>query len=344
MKKVLKQAILLRLSLLLLSLTLLLSATILPVGAASNDYVGWNLDGESDTLTAFFPEDDSVVVYHRYEDHPRLRFAPISDFLYHNEVEYRGVTYSVRSGTRGGDTVVLEDDEGNIRIYVTETGKKELDTLLTDTEPTYSIIFYQEGSFLRYRNMDNKFHKQLRSICKDTDTETKTETLYDLRYAPRFEVCAYSADGFMNANSGMLFDLAGELYYTDVFDLPSSAFDENGALTPSKDVSVTLYRLPEEMETDTYADLYNAYTYYGYSVYESRASASLDDDDASNFLIYFAVIVLGLLLPVAPFVLGLCLPHSHKQRYKKRWYLLTLLAAIWMLLGILLLVLMIVAL
>ncbi len=347
MKKTLKYAFLPRLSLLLVAMILLLSAAVLPIGAKTDskdgNYVGWSYDAGADTLTAYFPEDGTVKIYHRYE-HIRLRFSGDHDFMYKKSVTHDGVTYNIHSGERGGETVVLEDKEGNIRMYASEKGKSELNALIGEKEPTFISLFYRQGTSLCYYDMTRGFNEEIHRLSKDPETKTVDETLYDLRYAPRYELWANTDDGFLSVNTGFLFDLAGELYYLDIFDLPASAFDEEGRLIPSESVTVTLYRLPAHAEEEGYRGIHTPRTVYRYSLHEVRLDLMEDDDDSAAAVIYLAVIVLGILLPVAPFVLGLCLPHSAKQGYKKRWYLLTILGGTWMLLGILLLVLMIVVL
>lgn len=348
MKKIMKYTFLLRPALLLLALTLLLSAAVLPIGAITDsfdgNYVGWSYDDGDDSLTAYFPEDSTVRVYRRYE-HARLRFSGDYDFLYEKSVTVDGVTYSIHAGDRGSETVVLEDDDGNIRVYASEKGKSELDALMGEADPDFVSVFFRQSTNLRYCDMTRGFSEEIHKLSKDPHAETVTETLYDLRYAPRYELWAATEDGFLSVNTGFLFDLAGELYYLDIFDLPASALDGEGCLIPSESVTVTLYRLPADAEEEGFRGIYSPRTVYRYSKQEVRVDLMEDDGGASEAaVIYLAVIVLGILLPVAPFVLGLCLPHSRRQGYKKRWYLLTILGGAWILLGILLLILMIVVL
>jgi hypothetical protein len=129
-------------------------------------------------------------------------------------------------------------------------------------------------------------------------------------------------------------------------DLPIAALDENGQILPKESVTVTLYRVPDEWQQDSYNAVYRASTHYLWGV-ESEAGYGgglMGSEPAPVAFVYFTVAILGIAVPIAPLVLGLCLPHSAKQGYKKRWYLLTIFGGAWMLLGILVLVMMIVAL
>ena len=42
-----------------------------------------------------------------------------------------------------------------------------------------------------------------------------------------------------------------------------------------------------------------------------------------------ATVFFGILLPIAPLVMGLVLPHSQKRGYPKYWYALAIAAALW---------------
>ena len=184
------------------------------------------------------------------------------------------------------------------------------------------------------------------TITADPEAETLTDTLHGLRYAPRYELWLYDNDEMIAVNRGYLFDLAGDMYFIPAGDIPISALDENGQILPREGVTVTLYRVPDDWQQDSYNAVYRASTHYLWGV-ESEAGSgnnTLTGDPAPVEFVYFTIAILGIAVPIAPLVLGLCLPHSAKQGHKKRWYLLTIFGGAWMLLGILVLVMMIVAL
>ena len=106
----------------------------------------------------------------------------------------------------------------------------------------------------------------------------------------------------------------------------------------------------KEAEQDAYYHIYTASTHDRWSVEHEGGymgglfDPDLSDEDLPVGLVYFTIAFLGIIAPIAPLVLGLCLPHSAKQGYKKRWYLLAYLGGAWMVMGVVLLVVMIVAL
>lgn len=333
----------LRLSPLLLALTLLLSCFVLPIAAEdTNRYTAWSYDPVTDTLTATFPEGDEVR-YIRY-DHTRLRYDEQPNYLYNAAVMIDGIEYCVYTSFRKDETLMLVDGNGNCLIYVTEPCKQELEEFLTEQQHTTTRLCYKVGDHYRVKGMGKSFHKEMRRLIENPATETLTDTLYGLRYAPRYELWAQvNNNDVLSVNVGFLFDLAGEMYYLNVFDLPDSAYAEDGSLKPSEDITVTLCRLPDEQAENAYEAVYNAIVPYTSESIERENRDALNDIPPQAFT-YFTVILLGILLPIVPLILGLCLPHSKKQGYRKRWYLLAILGGVWMLLGILLLVLLIVAL
>ena len=208
----------------------------------------------------------------------------------------------------------------------------------------------------RHCELDNKgsFLESMVKLTKASDTETVTDTLYGLRYAPRYELWLYDDDTMIAVNYGFLFNLMGELYYLPVRGLPATALDKNGELNPTEAVTVTLYRLPDDLMEDTIDDITNATYHYTYGVeneggylgglVDPDLGLGIGTEDVPAGLVYFTIALLGIIAPIAPLVLGLTLPHSRKQGYSKRWYLLAYLSGAWMVMGVVLLVAMIAAL
>ena len=350
MKKLMKYAILPRALVLLLALTLAVTASVLPAAAAAEKvYTEWVYDESAETLTATFPDGDTEV-YYRVEDSIHLRHDPEYSYVFHNSVRIGGIPYDVYAMGKGGDTLALSDTGENWLFFVTEEQMKEVEQLYDAKDSCRVTLSYDEADNHLHRTMDKDFLKDLRKLTADPEAETLTDTLYGLRYAPRYELWLYDESNMVAVNEGFLFDLAGEMYYASVRDLPTAALDGEGKLVPSQNVTVTLYRLTEEMEEAAYYAVYTASTHYRWSVeYEGGylgglIEPTIPDEDLPVALVYFTIAFLGIILPIAPLVLGLCLPHSAKQGYQKRWYLLAYLSGAWMVMGVVLLVAMIVAL
>lgn len=346
MKHNMKYGVLPRLLALLFAVTLLLTAAITPAAASGKTYTEWFYDDAAETLTAIFPDGEEAV-YLRYEGDPCLRYVPDFRFKYHDTVTVGGTEYAVYAAGEGCESLALESEDGEVLFFLTKDRRADMEAMSKGNEVLRPHLIYQQGEdTLRY-SMSRTFLRELNNLMKDPLTETVTDTLYGLRYAPRYELWLYDEDTFLAVNGGFLLDLAGEMYYLNIRELPASALDGEGKLIPSESVTVTLYRLPEMQEEEAREAVSYAYGNGNWidTEYEAGFMDDITDEDMPPFaFVYLTIALLGIALPIAPLVLGLCLPHSKKQGYKKRWYLLTVLGGAWMLLGILVLVMMIVVL
>lgn len=340
-----KQSVLPRLLALVFALALLLATAVTPVAAAKGDFTEWTYDAAARTLTATFPN-GKTETYLRVEDHIHLRYDPAYDYEYRNTAVIDGYAYDVYAAEEGGDVLAAVNAAGEWVFFATEKEMKKVEAMYTQEGTKVTSLTYLRMDEYQHYDMDKKFLWVLYELLKDPEAETLTDTLHGLRYAPRYELWLYDNDEMIAVNRGYLFDLAGDMYFIPAGDIPAAALDENGQILPKESVTVTLYRVPDDWQQDSYNAVYRASTHYLWGV-ESEAGSgnnTLTGDPAPVEFVYFTIAILGIAVPIAPLVLGLCLPHSAKQGHKKRWYLLTIFGGAWMLLGILVLVMMIVAL
>lgn len=340
-----KQSVLPRLLTLVFALALLLTLAVTPVAAAKGDFTEWAYDAATRTLTATFPDGDTET-YYRVEDTIQLRYDPAYAFEYRNTVSIDGHRYDIYAAEEGGDVLAALNAAGEWIFFATEDEMKTVEDLYTWEDTQVSALSFLREDEYRHYYMDKKYLRVLYELPSDAKAETLTDTLHGLRYAPRYELWLYDDDDMIAVNRGYLFDLAGDMYFIPAGDLPAAALDENGQILPKESVTVTLYRVPDEWQQDSYNAVYRASTHYLWGV-ESEAGYGgglMGSEPAPVAFVYFTIAILGIAVPIAPLVLGLCLPHSAKQGHKKRWYLLTIFGGAWMLLGILVLVMMIVAL
>ena len=345
MKHNMKYSVLPRLLALVFALALLLATAVTPVAAAKGGFTEWTYDAASRTLTATFPN-GKTETYLRVEDSIYLRYDPAYDFEYRNTANIDGHAYDVYAAEEGGDVLAAVNAAGEWVFFATAEEMKKVEAMYTQEGTKVTSLTYLRMDEYQHYDMDKRFLWVLYELLSDPEAETLTDTLHGLRYAPRYELWLYDRDEMIAVNRGYLFDLAGDMYFIPAGDIPAAALDENGQILPREGVTVTLYRVPDDWQQDSYNAVYRASTHYLWGV-ESEAGSgnnTLTGDPAPVEFVYFTIAILGIAVPIAPLVLGLCLPHSAKQGYKKRWYLLAIFGGAWMLLGILVLVMMIVAL
>ena len=151
MKKLMKYVVLPRALVLLLAMSLMLVASVLPAAAASEKvYTEWTYDQTNQTLTATFPNGDTEV-YYRVEANPHLRYDPDYSFKYYNSVRVDGSSYKIYAAEDGGDTLALYGFNEDWIFFVTEEQMKEVEELYeakSDGHATTLASYSSSTSFI----------------------------------------------------------------------------------------------------------------------------------------------------------------------------------------------------
>ena len=70
-------------------------------------------------------------------------------------------------------------------------------------------------------------------------------------------------------------------------------------------------------------------------IYEDELTFDPDEEMATSIAAFWGcLIIFGFILPIAPLVVGLVMPHSAKRGCPTRWYLVALLSAVWIAIAI----------
>ncbi len=354
----------------LVAIVLTLSVLTLPAVAAPDPdeaYTTWSVNEAGQTITATFPAVDNwsskpavTKIYRLYTGTAsnRWRYTPIELYKCAQPVKMGGKTYDAYLPARAEEILILQEqtksdtEQASVQFYCTDKGAAFLDSLadMDGKQDTYRLMF-AEHSTTKYAtlNMDSQsWLKDCLALPQNSEAETEVLSLSHLRYAPQYTLWAmdstYAAFGLM---VGCIYDLNGTLYYLDVQALPSYLLDQEGNPNYACADFVTLYALDETL----YAPFNRARSYastFQTAITPEISSDIWDDvlevDGAMVNVAYNSVIFLGILLPVAPVVLGLALPRRQKKASpsQKRWYILAIIGGAWMLLGSLLLVLLLI--
>lgn len=322
----------LRLLSLLIALSLVLGGGALTVSADDDRYTQWEYDPATDTLTALYPNGISDVFTQIGELSNRIRYMPSVHYNYHNDADMGGGSMSVSAPSFMSRYAVLGDGTA----LATKEGHEELANMLKGTVNNGHRIC-ADGSSDYYCSASLSLLTDLRTL---DDSQAVSYTLFDLRDIHRYEIFGMSNGGWYGVLLGYIFETQDGLFFADPADLPDNCFSDNAKLLPKTTETLSLIPLTEELTETVYERVAEVTLHH--DSYHSESSFVEDSfEQATTGLIYTTIIILGILVPIAPIVLGLCLPHSKGLGYKKRWYLLTALGGAWMLLGILLLILMI---
>lgn len=319
-----------RLPALLLALILLLTAGALTATAADDNYTTWEYDTATGILTATYPTGRTADFTRVGDLSNRLRCMPTVEYSYRNSARMDSDRLSVTASYFMANYIKLDDGTQ----MATKKGHQELAEMVSgEIHNGYRI--YAGDSTSYYYSMSQNTLAALEAL---DGTGSVSYTLFELKDVHRYEIFGMSEGSWYGILLGYIFETEDGLFYADPRDLPENCLSSNAELLPKTTVSLSLTPLDEELTEIVYG-LVTEISYHRHT-YNSESSYDLENsiEEATVGLIFTSVIVLGILVPIAPIVLGLCLPHSKRLGRKKRWYLLAGLGFGWMALGLLLLV------
>ena len=276
----------------------------------------WDLSEDGKTLTSGFD------VYTLYT-------LPVGYYLnYHTYYEYANPTDTyagVVSYEKDGAFVWLDRNEPT--FYATEAGARALDAFLEGEVGKYRLkdAAYSNTSVLTADTVDSL--EALMAAGKNK----KTTDVSALRDAERYDLTAHDKTDTVATVVGAVYHIDGVYYYLGSQGLGTQFFDADGYFS-YRSGSVSLVPLDTTL-TETVEDAIDHLEYerveYKFEDDEYGSSSLFGDKEAAVSAFWCATVFFGLLLPIAPLVIGLVLPHSQKRGYPKYWYALAIAAALW---------------
>lgn len=321
-----KKTVFYRVLLLAVSILLAWNAFLLIPSAESPDapLLDWSITPNGLTLS------DGTRTFSRYTLPTDAKWEPILSYYVFDagdtELHIKGTesyqSARIASPARDSEIIFLQATYIEAGIYVTEDGKTALDHFFETRE---------NGSYRLARGayytapIDTETALSLgQEFSEITETDVTRLALLE-----RFSLVVYDKSGAIQWKLGDLYCFEnGAVGYVDYKMLNNSHFDAEGnfsyrsgtapvILLPSN-IADTLQASAEQIE-------------YCEPDYEYEAPAS----PFINFLPLFwtICIIIGYILPLILLLLGLFLPRSKKRGNPKRWYVIAVLAAIWIVLA-----------
>ena len=320
---------------LLLALLLTLSCASLPAMAETETqaedslYMTWFYAPSTSVVNGHDPRTDTDYRYSPVTMmSTRIFFLPDNYFQYANTVEKHGKEQEITAPGFGSDFIVVDE-----QLMATNEGKKYL-TSLAKAKSNFTEYRIKFNSLTGY--MSEGFYD---SIKKTNGATGEERSLFSLRDETCYTILGFGQDRWFGVPVAFIYELEDGLYFASALNLGEDCYDENGELLPKNNTYLSLYPLSEDLTSEAYRIINKiSYRLPNYT-YEARDSFWDNEDEGNITLAMVSTVILGIMLPIAPITLGLCLPHSSKMGRKKRWYLLAALGAAWLLLGILILVL-----
>ena len=332
MKRIRKNLPILRGLLTALSLLLVLSGSMLTAFAQDDLFTTWEYVSSTGGLTATFPDGDTTVYTPAKDLSNRIRAFRFNRFYYENVAEYGKLRITVEAPAYDSDFLYLDKEDLHL---ATADGQKTL-RKLSSGEGVSRYIICMGSAYTA------TISSRLLSDLSELDpASATTHTLFELKDVNRYEIFGMENSNYYGVLLGYVFETEEGLFYADASDLPDSCLSVNAELLPKTTNTLSLVPLTQEVSDDFYKRVSGLSLQYPSYKYESEYVADNMDslDGVAVGMAYATVILLGILLPVAPMVVGFVLAHKTGQR--KRWHLLSILGILWMILGLALLVLLI---
>ncbi len=294
------------------------------------------------------------VVYERVTLPADCRDFTFSNrYVYMNPVKVYGsqLNYGeVSSSEKGGYLVRVQNNygDGEVSFYYR-------------SDMMAQFQYYAEGRGNRYVLRDpmgdpNDFDTRdgyydvsielVESLKNASKSEGYTVNVTDLQGLGKMELRHMDPSGMLTTLKGVIYAMPDGTYaWMDYATLDNSHFDADGYFS-YRSGQVTVYDMGTDFMTvleQNAGERYQKYAKYTFEFDELALNDPLDGMNSSssyNEGSFMALMILvGYLLPIAPFVVALVFARSPKMSHPKRWYMVAGMAVLWILLAILLTVL-----
>ena len=324
---------------LLVITAVLLSVFTLCTSAFTSDesFAEWEISDDGKELIRY--EDDEETVYRRLNIGQNRYSLDNKIYYFASNISFDGFYFSIAASSHDSNTVYLENAyNGELTAYVRDGG----DDLISFVTGEYEVarIFYRDSAVLT----DNEFISKL-----DDMSESKlTSAVSELRDVEMLEVYTYDSEDILSHLHGAIYLIDDVPYYVNYDALGNNYFDSNGYFSYNKG-EVDLFPITGNVLTE-YEQLLEEMEYYSIEInYEDEYDDFFEEeiifelDEASAMVLLIVVIVIfGIAIPTAPFIISLINLFKKKAKHVFVTYVTFVAAAIWLVLGITMLVLIII--
>lgn len=311
-----------------LALCMLIAALTVCGAAAAEEsrYVEWTLSEDEETLTG------DGKVYTVYYAPISYTFDTKNRFVYENTVERSIGTTTVRSYAYSGEYAWLHRD-GYSRLFVTDKGRQMLSEFFSGETALYRLLDMDEN-VASFDAATAQMLATMHSAGASAEMDVR-----ELEGVTRYEIEAYDETDSLFYQYGCVYRLSdGKYYYLHYLTLDNAHFDSDGDFS-YRSGSVKLVLLSDNIGTVIEdaagrTEYRERTTTYERDLY--AAEGEYTDTDGSGFwIVAFWVVfaLLGFAAPLPFLIAGFVLPRSKKRGYPEYWYILAIIASIWLLLS-----------
>ena len=268
--------------------------------------------------------------YYRYELPIGYEVDFKFNYYFDGEVSAnRTSEYSIMSYARDGEIIALNDYYSNY-YYVTDIGRASIEKLAAGNFA--SARLYEDYGYVS--DIDREVLEKLDKL--DTGTTVEVSELADLNY---YQIRTYDSTDSVYYVYGALYEYDGGMWYLNYDRLSNDYFDADGNFSYRRG-SVTIYQVNGSAAYDEIIEAEDSFYYfYEGSEYENDSvfgdfGWNIDGVVFAKVLFWVLFVIVGVALPVVPFVAGIKNSRSPKHSYSRRWLIMSLGSLIWAVLSI----------
>lgn len=284
----------------------------------SADSIEWSISDDFKTLMV---GDEVYELYTGYIS-PTDSFVPEKSFIYDETGNYYQY---LKRNTNSSDILVIADYyyEEIGSIYVNENGKAILNEFSKGNYSNYKIVneYFSEYATTSKSWIDNLDGGAITTI--DVRTLANCELTY---------IVGCDSTGTIGHTIGAIYDRNGTYYFVNYDKLSNNYFDANGNLS-YRQGEVPAYKLNVAQSSDMVE--------FSSNLVELDKTFEGDDSAFDGFgrgfyvtVFVIVTVIFGFIIPLIPVIIGAIRVTKGKTKNPKRWYLLFVGCALWIILAI----------
>lgn len=281
--------------------------------ANADDYTEWTVSSDGSTLIV---DDKTYTLYDGYLFNSDT-FLPEVKFVYKQDYVFT----ELKRNTESLDIFYFEGD-----IFVSNNGKNYLDDFVSGKFSQYKI---SSQNCYHYMNITSSWVNSL------DGGDVESFDVRELQAVERYYVLGYDKTVTMAHTIGAIYYVDGSYYFINYDKLPNNYFDSYGDFS-YRGGTVNAYKLNTVQESDMDGFDLNKVSYKS----EFERDKSSESRFGKGFFVAVFIIVtviFGYAIPLVPAVIGAIRITKGKTKNPKRWYLILILCALWILLATLIL-------
>ncbi len=263
-------------------------------------------------------------IYNYFSDNYNFYLEPDFEYAFVNDVSLGDIYSYAPDGE-----IIWVENEYAIYLYTTSAGLTMLYGFMDGKYDSYRI---NVGDTYKSAVIDNSVIESMNALGVSVVADVADVDVTTLAGYTYHSIVARDQKQIFSETVGLVFEIDGGYYYVNFSMLNNSNFDAYGNFS-FRSGAVPLIRLSGIEEATLAGAIENA------KMISTSTDREIDRASAENaFWVMFVIV--GFVAPIPVFIMGFYLANSAKRGQPRYWYSLSILAAVWFVLSIVLMLLM----